>query len=219
MKPLQKRNGRRGLRSGGALTVALVTISVALYVTGGMDLQPGAETVTTGDDPSELSPQVVPIEAFPGDIPIKLESTSQFKGTVFSPGTDVHAGSDFEVSGRVRSFAWYESEFDWVTVGSVVQVKRDTFREAEAPLKSITDGTGVEIMQPVGARESTTDIAEWADAASGQFKCKGETEKALKWKASFTTEDWVVIRSIHALCNKELEKLSKEDIKMGGTGK
>ncbi len=292
------------LEPGALLTLDTRGGDIALYVTGCMDLQPGSETITTGDTPSELSLQVAPIEAFPGETPIKLESTSQFKGTVFSPGTDVYVGSDFEVfggvvakkitfgagsrlhvdranyggspvpkliswrilelpagsdsvninpytfvgldssdalklsaasdlrqvvmdleyvdlSGNVRSFAGYESEFNWDTVGSIVHVRRDTFREAEAGAtpKTITDGTGVEITQSVGARESITDIAEWADSASGHYKCKNEIKKAPAWKAPFTTEDWVVIKSINALGNKELDKLSKEDIKMGGPGK
>ncbi len=292
------------LEPGALLTLDTRGGDVALYVTRRMDLQPGSETITTGDTPSELSLQVAPIEAFPGETPIKLESTSQFKGTVFSPGTDVYVGSDFEVfggvvakkitfgagsrlhvdranyggspvpkliswrilelptggdsvninpytfvgldssdalklaaasdlrqvvmdleyvdlSGNVRSFAGHESEFNWDTVGSIVHVRRDTFREAEAGAtpKTITDGTGVEITQPVGARKSITDIAEWADSASGHYKCKKEIEKALAWKAPFTTQDWVEIKSIDALGNKELEKLSKEDLKMGGPGK
>ncbi len=93
--------GNLSLEPGALLTLDTRSGDVALYVTGSMNLQPGSETVTTGDTPSELSLQVAPIGSLLGETPIKLESDSQFKGTIYSPGTDVYVGSTFEVFGGV----------------------------------------------------------------------------------------------------------------------
>ncbi len=93
--------GDLSLEPGALLTLDTRSGDVALYVTGSMNLQPGSETVTTVDNPSELSLQVAPIESLLGEVPIKLESNSQFKGTIYSPGTEVYVGSTFEVFGGV----------------------------------------------------------------------------------------------------------------------
>ncbi len=93
--------GDLSLEPGALLTLDTRGGDVALYVTGSMDLQPGSDTVTTGDTPSELSLQVAPVESFLGEAPIKLEANSQFKGTIYSPGTEVYVGSTFEVFGGV----------------------------------------------------------------------------------------------------------------------
>ncbi|MFT5198153.1 MAG: hypothetical protein ACI87O_000806 [Planctomycetota bacterium] len=89
------------LEPGALLTLDTRMGAVALYVTGSMHLQPGSETVTTGESPTDLSLQVAPIASFGGEAPIRLESASQFKGTIYSPDTDVYLGSDFEVFGGV----------------------------------------------------------------------------------------------------------------------
>ena len=56
---------------------------------------------TSSDMADELSIQVAPIPTGPGGVPVNLQSTSQFHGTIYSPETEVHVGSEFEVYGSI----------------------------------------------------------------------------------------------------------------------
>ena len=89
------------LEPGALLTLDTRDGDVELYVTGGMDLQPGSAVITTSDFPDELTVQVAPIPTGADGAPVKLEATSQFHGTIYAPETEVKIGSDFEVYGGV----------------------------------------------------------------------------------------------------------------------
>ena len=94
--------GELVLEPDALLTMDTRLGNVELYVTGGMDLQPGS-TVVTSEEPSELS---LRIPAIPSDLlgpPVRLEATSRFHGTIYAPETEVYVGSDFEIFGGVAA--------------------------------------------------------------------------------------------------------------------
>ena len=96
--------GQLTLAPGASLELDTRNGNVDLYVTDGMDLQPGSLLTTPGQAPDELSVQVSPIQTVGNQgAPVKLESTASFYGTIYSPGSDVHIGSDFEIFGAVAA--------------------------------------------------------------------------------------------------------------------
>ncbi len=96
--------GQLTLMPGATLTLDTRAGEVAMYVTEGMDLQPGSATVTTSGPSRDLAIQVAAIESDPdGKAPVNLDSFSHFHGTIYAPETEVFVGSDFEVFGRVMA--------------------------------------------------------------------------------------------------------------------
>ena len=94
--------GQFTLEDGATLTLDTRAGEIAMYVTEGMDMQPGSATITTGDQTNNMSLQVGAIETLEGGpAPIRLDSASQFHGTIYAPQTEVYVGSDFEIYGRV----------------------------------------------------------------------------------------------------------------------
>ena len=92
--------GKLTLEPGALLTLDTRNGDVELYITGGMDLQPGSMASTSGERPEEVSVQVSSIPTL-GTAPINLEATSQFHGTIYAPETEVKIGTDFEIYGGV----------------------------------------------------------------------------------------------------------------------
>jgi len=89
------------LQPGALLTLDTRDGDVALYVTGGMDLAPGSQVVTTSDRSDETTIQVGAIASDPAGPALNLDATSEFHGTIYAPEADVKIGSDFEVFGGV----------------------------------------------------------------------------------------------------------------------
>lgn len=89
------------LEPGALLTLDTRDGDVALYITGGMDLQAGSTVTTTSELPDELSIQVDAIPTGAGGAPVKLEASSQFHGTIYAPETEVYVGTNFEVYGGI----------------------------------------------------------------------------------------------------------------------
>lgn len=96
--------GQLTLQPGATLTLDTRAGEVALFVTEGMDLQPGSATITTEGPSRDLAVQVAAIENdAEGKAPVQLNALSQFHGTIYAPETEVFIGSDFEVFGRVMA--------------------------------------------------------------------------------------------------------------------
>lgn len=96
--------GQLTLQPGATLTLDTRAGEVALFVTEGMDLQPGSATITTEGPSRDLAVQVAAIENdAEGKAPVQLNAFSQFHGSIYAPETEVFIGSDFEVFGRVMA--------------------------------------------------------------------------------------------------------------------
>jgi len=95
---------RLTLAPGASLELDTRNGAVSLYITEALDLQPGSIVSTPGETPDELAVQVGPIPTRRNaGAPVKLQATAQFYGTIYSPGTDVYVGSDFEVFGAIAA--------------------------------------------------------------------------------------------------------------------
>jgi hypothetical protein len=92
--------GNLVLQPGAVLTMDTLDGPVELYVTGGMDLAPGSQ-VLTSEQPEDLAVQVAAIPTFGGVAPVQLHATSSFHGTIYAPETDVEIGAEFEVFGAI----------------------------------------------------------------------------------------------------------------------
>ncbi len=117
------------LAPGGMLTLDTRLGSVDLYVTGSMDLQPGSATVTTGQDPEELTLQVAPIDSIGGEPAIKLDGMSAFHGTIYAPEADVFVGPNFEIFGGIVARK--------LTLGAGVRLHVDNASMEESPIPKI----------------------------------------------------------------------------------
>ena len=89
------------LQPGALLTLDTRDGDVALYITGGMDLQPGSLVLTTGEQSDETTIQIGAIASDPAGPAVNLDATSEFHGTIYAPEADVRVGSDFEVFGGI----------------------------------------------------------------------------------------------------------------------
>ena len=136
--------GELTLEPGALLTLDTRDGDVVLYVTGGMDLQPGSEAVTTSDYPDELSVLVGPIATGLGGAPVKLEATSQFHGTIYSPETDVRVGGSFEVYGGIVAKR--------LEIGPGAKLHFDNARYAGSPIPRVVSWKLVEIPASVRGR-------------------------------------------------------------------
>ncbi|MCP3917338.1 MAG: hypothetical protein GY711_17465 [bacterium] len=93
--------GTLALQAGAEMTFDTTDGDVTLYVENAIDLAPGSQVSTPALRPEDVSIQVGEIAAAPGVVPVNLEATSDFHGTIYSPDTAVQVGSEFEVYGSM----------------------------------------------------------------------------------------------------------------------
>ncbi len=135
------------LAPGGLLTLDTRLGNVDLYITGGMDFQPGSATVTTGQNPEELTLQVAPIQSIAGDPAIKLDGASAFHGTIYAPEADVFVGPSFEIFGGIVARK--------LTLGAGAKLHVDNASMGESPIPKIVSWRILEL--PTAALPNRVD--------------------------------------------------------------
>ncbi|MFT5050184.1 MAG: hypothetical protein ACI8QZ_001580 [Chlamydiales bacterium] len=95
--------GNLTLQPGASLELDTRDGDVALYITGGLDLQAGSFVTTPADAPDQLTVQVGAIPSNAIAAPVQLNASASFHGTIYSPDSAVHVGGSFEVYGSIAA--------------------------------------------------------------------------------------------------------------------
>ena len=192
--------GSLTLAEGASLTLDTTDGDVELFITQSLHLEPNSSVDTPNRRPDQLTLQVAADDSQALEPAVRLQATSQFYGTVYTPNAQTTVGSNFEIWGSIAARVLelepgakihydeaVESKIPKLVSWEIVEVPAEAYKSLVTSIRSrdIDTGTLKDLTEAHDLGGITIHL-DYVDAAGTQKTYSGPEEDF----------DWKVVREV-----------------------